>query len=104
MKTAYILLVAGILATGSALPARPHPANIVGVRMTISDALVRRILNAASGPLEAQLQIPLSPDFLYGAYLDGEATITYLGKNGNESNYQVVYRDGSTMIGMLDDI
>jgi hypothetical protein len=101
MKAISKLLVAGMLAMATAMPAayacppgRAHIPVHASARVTITDALAYRILADVAGELEAQLGQSLSTDFLYNAYKNGQAQITYLGYDGIGYVFQVQYSDG----------
>ncbi len=104
MKAISKLLVAGMLAMGTAMPvtqaAIPSYAN---EQVTITDALAYRILAGVTGELEAQLNQSLSTDFLYSEYKAGRCKITYLGHDGVGYIFQVQYEDGVTS-GLLEDL
>lgn len=99
MKTAYILLVAGMLATSSALPARPQLPQEQWLLCSVEDPAYA-ILQKASGPLSEQLGTTISPAVLYQAYQDGSATITHLRFDGTYHYYWVTYLDGG--VGIAD--
>ena len=95
MKAISKLLIAGMLAMATAMPAAyAHIPVHMSAQITITDALAYRILAGVAGELEAQLGQSLSTDFLYDAYKNGQATITYLGHDGIGYVFQVQYADG----------
>ena len=95
MKAISKLLVAGMLAMATAMPAAyAHIPVHASARVTITDALAYRILAGVAGELEAQLGQSLSTDFLYNAYKNGQVQITYLGYDGIGYVFQVQYSDG----------
>lgn len=95
MKAISKLLVAGMLAMATAMPAvYAHISVHASAQVTITDALAYRILAGVAGELEAQLGQSLSTDFLYNEYKNGQVQITYLGHDGIGYVFQVVYGDG----------
>jgi hypothetical protein len=110
MKAISKLLVAGMLATATAMPVAyaripVHTSAQVTTRpgVQVTDALAYRILARVAGQLEAQLGQSLSADFLYNAYKNGQVQITYLGYDGIVYSFRVVFGDGLGIMG-VDDI
>jgi hypothetical protein len=110
MKAISKLLVAGMLATATAMPVAYARIPVqTSARVTtrpsvqVTDALAYRILSRVAGQLEAQLGQSLSTDFLYNAYKNGQVQITYLGYDGIVYVFQVQYADG-VITELLEDI
>jgi hypothetical protein len=104
MKAISKLLIAGMLAMATAMPAVYARIPVhMSAKVTITDALAYRILADVTGELEAQLGQSLSTDILYNAYKNGQVQITYLGYDGIVYVFQVVYGDGLGS-GLLEDI
>ena len=107
------LLVAGMLAIATAMPvvgkaegpcAYAHVvARAQACAQEVSSDLTYRILEAAAGGLEAQLQRPLTASFLYKEYQDGLVQITYLGQNADGHNFRVEYDGGGIFVVLLDE-
>jgi hypothetical protein len=103
MKTISKLLIAGMLAMATAMPAvYAHIPVHMSAKVTITDALAYRILADVTGELEAQLGQSLSTDILYNAYRNGQVQITYLGYDGIVYVFQVQYLDGSGIVVLAD--
>lgn len=108
------LLVAGMLATATAMPVPSKAericvhAHMVAPAQTcaqeVSSDLTYRIMEAAAGGLEAQLQRPLTASFLYKEYQDGLVQITYLGQNADGNVYRVSYGGGILEVLLDEDI
>ena len=96
MKAISKLLLAGMLAMGTAMPAvYAHIPVHAHAQVTITDALAYCILSGVVGQLEAQLNQSLSKDFLYSEYKNGRVLITYLGQNADGYHlFSVEYMDG----------
>lgn len=110
MKAISKLLVAGMLALGTAVPSSYASQAFVTnananeiMDVTITDELAYRILEGAAGELEAQLNMSISTNFLYSEYKAGKATITYLGHDGVGYVFRVEYMDGVTSE-LLEDL
>jgi hypothetical protein len=103
MKTVYTWLVAGMLATAAATPAvQARPLVEACAQVTITDALAYRILEEASGELEAQFGIVESVQSLFQQYKNGSLPISYLGYDGITHVFYVAYSDGPLTVD-LDD-
>jgi hypothetical protein len=99
MKTVYIWLVASMLATATATPAvqaRQHMQACT--QETITDALAYRILQEASGELEALLGASLTIDGLLADYHSGMIIIQSIGLQDGVEWFRVIHADGGAEV------
>lgn len=105
MKTVYTWLVAGMLAMAIATPIRNLAARpALEVCAQVTDALAYRILEEASGELEALLGASLTMNGLLADYHSGMIIIQSIGSQDGLEWFRVIHTDGGgEVLVSLDD-
>ncbi len=104
MRTIYTFIFMGMLSLApckaTVYPNALATENPLATGPELTETRVRTIMSGVRMQLEQQLSRPMTQDYLYQRYLDGQAKIIYLGFDGIQHQYQVDFEGGVGVTGL----